>query len=1157
MTTRSRGARAGLASVLVTAFAAASVVAVSSAAQAAPLAPVISAAATDITGSVSVSVDVEDGIEQTVTVWAEFVETGVVTEGCVFTDTVDRDCVATLPAGQYGDYELFATSTDVDGTSPESNRVTVSYGSPASDLSLASPFDLDAFTIPTLSAEVTGTGPALGTVEVFAYRVDVGIGSETSLCFSGVPASGAFSCTVPFGDYGVWAVRVVATDLEGGTAERPGGEPDAIAVNVAPPQNGLSIATAPGSLTATATGLTETDVSVSFIVDWFGAGSLGERCPAGWTGDYEVPPTDGPSVVCLVESVPPGIHLFSSVQFINETYSSDRGDAVYVPATPTMTVEPVPGGAIFSGSIDLLAEELVESSTLLDYVEVVVRDSESTFACSAVADAVTGQWSCTTPLAPGGEVYTAVAQSVGFSDDPGVLGQVVDYWDGISTASAPVAATISPGVVPPPPTMTYEFGAASVGVTAEGLEGSRVGVEVYDVEPDGEGGYSFGFPVASCGDAPEGEGGGGFEPESAPLSPATVEECVFDDLEPGIWNFYAVQSYYFEQSEYQDDFVLIPEVPTFSAAPGSNGRVLASGEGETGFRVLVRELGGPGACSAIVDTEGAWSCSFSGASGRTLVRAQQQSQGFVADPGFYYEGLGDSFDGFSAYTAPVEVVVAGPAASPAPIPTPTPAVTPAPFSWTLEGFDGQNLRPGQQLSLSARGLPPGTSVTIQIFSTPRTLGTSVADASGLFALDVVVPEDLEPGEHTLVATATPPGGTPSQISTPVMVDPALDPAGEPLEESVDDGAEENAGSGEGAGGASGSIARDDPAAPSELTEAIPTAAEIFRNPIVTVTAGGLALAILLLVAFPTELLNSTLSANTRRFGRGFAAFERGVDRVTDWFAAVTRTRAAAAAILIVVTSVIFGFMDPSFGFDAVSLRLTLALAIGLFLVTYVSSWISGAIIWRAWRIETSIGLQPAALVFALIGVVIARLLEFSPGFLIGLVIGLEIVTRVGAPHRVRAVLTQLGVMVGISVLAWVGYSILTDATAGDLDWVTALALDSLAAATAEGLTAAAVAILPLGFLEGREIFQRSKVLWVGAFLVTATLFSLLVLPTEDGIDEISNVGTWFVVLVAFAVVTLALWAVLHYTNPDRHADDDGAEPEGAEPGGAQKETAPR
>ena len=60
------------------------------------------------------------------------------------------------------------------------------------------------------------------------------------------------------------------------------------------------------------------------------------------------------------------------------------------------------------------------------------------------------------------------------------------------------------------------------------------------------------------------------------------------------------------------------------------------------------------------------------------------------------------------------------------------------------------------------------------------------------------------------------------------------------------------------------------------------------------------------------------------------------------------------------------------------------------------------------------------------------------------------------------------------------------------------------------------------------------------------------LPTEDGIDEISNVGTWLLVLVGFAVVTLALWAVLHFTNPDRFAIDDGAESEGA-----QKEGAPR
>jgi hypothetical protein len=63
---------------------------------------------------------------------------------------------------------------------------------------------------------------------------------------------------------------------------------------------------------------------------------------------------------------------------------------------------------------------------------------------------------------------------------------------------------------------------------------------------------------------------------------------------------------------------------------------------------------------------------------------------------------------------------------------------------------------------------------------------------------------------------------------------------------------------------------------------------------VIIASGGLALAILLLIAFPAELLNSTLASNTRRMGRWYAAVENGVDRATEWFASVTRTRALAA-----------------------------------------------------------------------------------------------------------------------------------------------------------------------------------------------------------------------------------------------------------------------
>lgn len=841
------------------------------------------------------------------------------------------------------------------------------------------------------------------------------------------------------------------------------------------------------------------------------------------------------------------VYTYTGPVTLSAAAREDAGETAFGDSSGNVDMVVEPGAAGAFTSVEGFSNEFTAQSVTLEgtgpangsvqvvavyypYVPEYAGETTAEF-CSAAVNAA-GEWQCTGgPLDNGGSPYFGYVYFEVFAADFfGLGGEAYDD-------------EVGGDVVPAAPSLDYAFGPSTISVTATGDDAAQVAVELYTAEFNGEG-YSYGF-VEACGDA-LGEGGEGeFSPGSAPLAAASTQiECEFGGLEPGIWNIYYAQAIDGFTSDWVDDFIRIPAAPALLASTVNADRsVRFSGTGTPGDRVeVLRGASGSPQCSATVAGSGAWACTATPPAGTTQFRAVQVSVGFAPEPWVAYGG---AYDGVSALSSPRTVAVPAP---PAPAPAPAPPVVQqalvGPGTVEIEGLP-TDAPVGSELTIAGSTEciePIVCDVDVDIFSTPQRLGSTVTDAVGAFALRVVVPQNIEPGEHTIVVTVTPRGGSPASVSQPIMIAAApvvVEPAsGEESPAAPADGAPAEGSAGQGSGAAG---SRDSFAAPSALTGAIPTVADIFRNPVVTVAAAGLALAILLLVAFPTELLNSTLSANTRRFGRGFAAFERGVDRVTDWFAAVTRTRAVAAAVLIVVTSVIFGFMDPSFGFDAVSLRLTLALAIGLFLVTYVSSWISGVIIWRAWRFETSIGLQPAALVFALIGVVIARLLEFSPGFLIGLVIGLEIVSRVGAPHRVRAVLTQLGVMVGISVLAWIGYSILVASMTGEPDWVTALALDSLAAATAEGLTAAAVAILPLGFLEGREIFQRSKTLWVGAFLVTATLFALLVLPTEDGIDEISNLGTWFVVLVAFAVVTLALWAVLHYTNPDRHAVDEGAE----------------
>lgn len=727
--------------------------------------------------------------------------------------------------------------------------------------------------------------------------------------------------------------------------------------------------------------------------------------------------------------------------------------------------------------------------------------------CTISEVAASGDWSCSGPPRP----------SWGYT-------YFIAY--GTDVTGAPTAAgyddEIGGDIVPPPPTTTLTLGPASISINAQGAADTWLQTELYDVQVFEGDEYVYGSPVATC---------------DADGDPPALT-CSFTGLAPGIWNVYTTQDLGESLVSSADDYVLIPSTPAaFTASVNPDRTVTFSGTGTPGYTVSVLGSGSNTVCAVTLGGGTNWQCSATLPVGTAQYRAVQQSAGFVATPPDDFGVLG-SYNGISATTTSLSVTVPP---APAVVPPAPIVTTPTPLPWVLEGYDGGPLTPGQELTLSAQGLPPGTVIAVEIRSTPRLLGTTVVGDTGSFLLPVTVPTDLEPGQHTLVAIATPPGGVESIVSFPVTVVAATEPvSGDDAVEDSEAGAEPVTPISDGS--VRGDDSRADFASPSAISDSIPTIDRIFRTPLLLLASGGLALAILLLVALPSELLNSTLASNTRRIGRWYSTIESGVERATEWFASVTRTRAIAAAILVVLTSLIFGFVDPNYGFDPVSVRMTISLAIGLFVVTYVASWISGAIIDRVWNIETRVSLQPAALVFAVVGVIVARLLDFSPGFLIGLVIGLDLITRVGAPHRVRAILTNISVMVGLAVLAWVGFSVMSALSSGEPGAFELLVSDALIATTAEGLTAAVAALLPLGFLDGHEVFRRSKALWAGSFAIVATLFALIVMPTAAGEDlEIADIGFWMLVMAIFAAVTLTLWAVLHFTGGST-ADDDADEP---------------
>jgi hypothetical protein len=203
--------------------------------------------------------------------------------------------------------------------------------------------------------------------------------------------------------------------------------------------------------------------------------------------------------------------------------------------------------------------------------------------------------------------------------------------------------------------------------------------------------------------------------------------------------------------------------------------------------------------------------------------------------------------------------------------------------------------------------------------------------------------------------------------------------------------------------------------------------------------------------------------------------------------------------------------------------MVLSLAIALFLITYGTNWVTRGVLHRYWGAEARITVHPWIALLAVVGVIIARALDFSPGFLIGVVIGLELL-RAGRNAQVAGVMVRFGLILALALVGWIGYSIM-DAFGEPEGFAPALVRETFVALTAEGLIALLVGALPLKFLEGRELWEKSKPLWGATFLVVAVAFSLLVLPTAAEETTVGDIGLWAIVLVSFAAITLTIWAV--------------------------------
>jgi len=620
--------------------------------------------------------------------------------------------------------------------------------------------------------------------------------------------------------------------------------------------------------------------------------------------------------------------------------------------------------------------------------------------------------------------------------------------------------------------------------------------------------------------------------------------CDLSGRAPGYYRYRVSQS---ATDGEVDRYFSVPSTPTLSVTPSGSGRAVLSGnvtDGEVdsvGDPVHVVVDGNSPKCDgSTVTANGTWSCIITG-----LKAGTHSFQAFVQDAnpgnrdiGFPTHITGGLSGGSNIVSARIHVTG-----------TPTDAPSPTDFSswfFTVTGIDLNNVHPGDTFTVSGTDLPPGATVSGELHSKAVSIGSAVVQPDGTFSLPVTVPADFPAGAHTIVMTLTPPGSSAVDSQQPLKVVTTSDSTG-----SGDDPASGDLPTPLGSGEAPG-VDHHGPNS-NILTHGLNSIADVVAHPAKIPAAIEIGLVLLIFAVLPGHLLNATLAEQYERFTKRRAQRRRGPGRWARIVAFLHRAPFVAGLALTTVTALLFGFADPRFGFSLASLRLFLGLAIALALVSYLTNAVVSRIMQGRWRVDVEVNLRPLGLILTVVGVVVSRLFDFSPGFLIGLVLGLVISEKRLAQYAWRAVLLRTSILLGLALLAWLAFS-LFDAKEEGGTFVTELAIETLVAITTEAVVGLMVELLPLKLLEGEKLYEKSKVLWGGLYLLTVFIFVVAVVPWEGNWAELgSSLWTWIGIVVGFGIVATGVYLYFRIRGHEEHEehqvteeDDDKLVPIGSE-----------
>jgi hypothetical protein len=385
----------------------------------------------------------------------------------------------------------------------------------------------------------------------------------------------------------------------------------------------------------------------------------------------------------------------------------------------------------------------------------------------------------------------------------------------------------------------------------------------------------------------------------------------------------------------------------------------------------------------------------------------------------------------------------------------------------------------------------GSCPTIYLFLDRSRIGSVQPDAGGSISVGgLSVPGDTRPGTHTVTSACGPSGSPPLASTTFAVTDAALHR--------------------------------------SAFVTSLPRPDQVGYG------AGDLLLSLLgvagllLLIAFPAELFNTTL--------------EEHYDEVRGWLHLRPRRRPVEGRndtilclAFLALSGPLWFVMQPSFGLDRSTFVAALGLSLATTVVTFSSDLPTLVHLRRRYREGAAVVALPGSLLVAVACVALSRAVRFQPGYFYGLVAGVAIGRRFGADTEGRLASASAALLLTFSVGAWLALlpvsaaarqpdaglaPILLESFLGGVFWV---ALDSLV-----------IALLPLRLLEGSKIIGWSRAVWAVLYAATALAFVHILLRPSTGYVANTAVTPPVVVValfVAFGCFSIAFWGYFRFRRP--------------------------